>query len=258
MPTADLGKVRLHYEVSGPESGETIVLAHSLGANLHMWDKIVPVLEARFRVVRYDSRGHGGSSVPPGPYSIAELAGDAVELLNYLNLKRVHFCGLSMGGMIAMWLGINEPLRVDRLIFANTGARIGTRESWGERIAGVRKAGLEPLAGAMLGRWFTQRFRQEHPQDMETIRTMIESTSVEGYVACVAGLRDGDLRAEIPAIRARALIITGNEDPATPPVDGQWVHAALPTSVYVELKAAHLSAWERPEEFQRALINFLS
>ncbi len=258
MPTADLGKIRICYEVSGPASAEVIVLAHSLGANLHMWDKIVPALESRFRVLRYDSRGHGSSSVPSGPYSITELAGDAVALLNYLNLDRVHFCGLSLGGMIAMWLGINEPLRIDRLIFANTGARIGTREGWEERIASVRKAGMAPLAAATPGRWFTQRFRHEHPQEMEAIRTMIESTPVEGYVGCVAALRDGDLRPEIPAIRARALIITGNEDPATPPENGRWLHEKLPNSVYVELPAAHLSALERPKEFQRAVIDFLS
>jgi 3-oxoadipate enol-lactonase len=258
MPTADLGKVRLHYEVSGPASDEIIMLAHSLGANLHMWDKIVPALETRFRVVRYDSRGHGSSTVPSGPYSIAELAGDAAALLNHLHLESVNFCGLSLGGMIAMWLGINEPSRVNRLIFANTGARIGTREGWEDRIAGVRKAGMEPLADAMLGRWFTQQFRHGHPQEMESIRAMIESTPVEGYVGCVAALRDGDLRAEIQAIRARALIITGNEDSATPPENGRWVHEALPNSAYLELKAAHLSAWECPEEFQRAVIDFLS
>jgi 3-oxoadipate enol-lactonase len=258
MPIADLGRVSLHYEVSGPASGEVLVLAHSLGANLHMWDKIVPALEVQFRVLRYDSRGHGSSSVPPGLYSISELAGDAVALLNHLNFERVHFCGLSLGGMIAMWLGINEPLRVNRLIFANTGARIGTREGWEERIASVLSAGLEPLADAMLGRWFTQGFRQEHPQEMETIRTMIVNTSVEGYVGCVAALRDGDLRAAIPAIRAHALIITGNEDPATPPEHGRWLHATLPASTYVELEAAHLSAWECPEEFRRAVIDFLN
>lgn len=258
MPTADLGEVRLCYEVSGQASAEVIVLAHSLGANLHMWDKIVPALETRFRVLRYDSRGHGSSSVPSGPYSITELAGDAVALLNFLNFERVHFCGLSLGGMIAMWLGINEPRRINRLIFANTGARIGTREGWEERIASVRKAGIEPLAGATLVRWFTQRFRQEYPQETEMIRAMIESTPLEGYVGCVAALRDGDLRAEIPAIRARALIITGNEDPATPPENGRWLHEKLPNSVCVELKAAHLSALECPEEFQRAVIDFLS
>ncbi len=257
MPTADLGKVHLHYEVNGPSSAEMIVLAHSLGANLHMWDKIVPALETRFRILRYDSRGHGSSSVPPGPYSIADLAGDAVALLNHLNLERVHFCGLSLGGMVAMWLGINEQRRINKLIMANTGARIGTREGWQERVAAVRNAGMEPLAVAMLGRWFTSRFRQEHLQEMDTIRMMIENTSIEGYAGCVAALQDGDLRAGIPEIFARALIITGNEDPATPPADGQWLHAMLPASVYVELKAAHLSAWESPEEFQRAMIEFL-
>jgi 3-oxoadipate enol-lactonase len=258
MPSADLNKVRLHYEVSGPATAEVLVLAHSLGANLHMWDKIVPALERKFRVLRYDSRGHGLSSVPPAPYTLAELAGDVAELLSYLDLERVHLCGLSLGGMVAMWLGIHEPERIGRLILANTGARIGTREGWDERVAGIRESGMQSLANATLGRRFTPRFQDDHPQEMETIRAMIKHTPEEGYIGSCAALRDGDLRAQVGAINARTLIVTGNADPATPPEDGRWLHAALSNSIYIELEAAHLSAWESPEKFQRAVIDFLN
>jgi 3-oxoadipate enol-lactonase len=258
MPTAELGKVRIHYELSGAQSADVIVLSHSLGANLHMWDKIVPALERHFRVLRYDSRGHGESGVPPAPYTLSELGGDLLELLTLLDIETPHLCGLSLGGLVGMWIGINEPDRIKRLILANTAARIGTREMWKERIAGVRKAGMGPLSQTMLERWFTEGFRQLRPGEMETIREMIAATSSEGYVGCCAAIGAADLRGMIETIAARTLVITGSQDPATTPDDGRWLHAALENSVYVELQSSHLSAWERPEEFQRAVIDFLS
>jgi 3-oxoadipate enol-lactonase len=257
MPTADLSRVRLYYELSGVPSADVIVLSNSLGSNLHMWDRIAPGLEKKLRVLRYDSRGHGRSSVPPAPYSITELGNDLVELLNHLQIESVHFCGLSLGGLVGMRIGINEPQRIKHLILANTAARIGTRQLWDERIADIRKSGMEPLATATLGRWFTEEFRRSRNGDLDTIRTMFESTPVEGYIGSCLALRDADLRVEVGAIRARTLVITGTHDPATPPEDGRWLHAAVQDSLYVELASAHLSAWERAGEFQRAVIDFL-
>jgi 3-oxoadipate enol-lactonase len=257
MPFADLSGARLHYELRGAPSSEVLVLAHSLGANLHMWDKIVPALEQHYRVLRYDTRGHGSSSVPASACTITQLAGDVVELLNHLQIERAHFCGLSLGGVVGMSLGIHESQRIGRLILANTAARIGTREGWEERIAAVRASGLQELATAALERWFTAEFHKAAPQEMETIRSMIANTSVQGYIACCEALRDADLRPEVASIQARTLIITGSEDPATPPADGLWLHQAVQGSACVELPTAHLSAWERPEEFQHAVIDFL-
>jgi 3-oxoadipate enol-lactonase len=159
--------------------------------------------------------------------------------------------------MVGMWLGIHEARRVDGLVLANTAARIGTREGWDERIATVRRSGLAQLANATLERWFTAPFRQGSLQEMDTIRTMIASTPPEGYVGCCAALRDGDLRPQVGTIRARTLVIAGGHDPATTPEDGRRLHEAVPNSSYVELETAHLSAWERPEEFQRAVLDFL-
>lgn len=257
MPFADLNGTRLHYSLSGARSSRVIVLAHSLGATCQMWQKIVPALASQFRVLQYDCRGHGSSSVSPAPYTLDELGNDLVALLDHLGIEHAHFCGLSLGGMVGMWLGIHEARRVDGLVLANTAARIGTREGWDERIATVRRSGLAQLANATLERWFTAPFRQGSLQEMDTIRTMIASTPPEGYVGCCAALRDGDLRPQVGTIRARTLVIAGSHDPATTPEDGRRLHEAVPNSSYVELETAHLSAWERPEEFQRAVLDFL-
>jgi 3-oxoadipate enol-lactonase len=257
MPFAELNETRLHYELSGASSAPALVLAHSLGANLHMWDKIVPALERQYRVVRYDTRGHGESAIPSAAFTIAELARDAVQLLDRLQIDQAHFCGLSLGGVVGMKLGIHHADRIARLVLANTAARIGTREGWDERIAEVRSGGLGPIAESAMGRWFTARYIEANPGEIEAIRNMIANTSVDGYLACSAALRDADLRPEVPTIKLRTLIITGSEDPATPPADGRWLEQSIAGSTYLELPSAHLSAWERSEEFQRAVLDFL-
>ena len=258
MPIAENEQVRLHYETSGLSAGEVLVLSNSVGSNLHMWDKVLPRLESAFRVVRYDTRGHGRSSTPPGPYTINRLGYDLLFLLDHLGIGRANVCGLSMGGMVAMWLGIYAPQRLRRLILANTGAHIGTPEIWAQRIATVQNSGMAALAGVMLERWFTPSFRDNHPADMETIRNMVAATDPDGYIACCGAIRDTDLRSDISAIAAPALVITGTHDPATPPSNGCAIHAVIRNSKYVELDASHLSAWERAEEFADAAIAFLA
>ena len=257
MPMVDRGGVLLHYELSGKEHAEVLVLGNSLGSNLHMWDKVAPIFEGTFRVLRLDTRGHGKSGVPPGPYSIRELGGDVLFLLDSLRIDRANVCGLSLGGMVAMWLGIHAPQRVRRLIMANTGARIGTREMWEQRIAAVQGSGLQELAEVTLTRWFTPQYRQEHGDEMELIRRMIVATDPAGYSACCGLLRDTDLRGDIARVSAQCLVIAGRRDPATPPDDGQAIHEALRNSKYVELEASHLSAWEQAAEFGAAVCSFL-
>ena len=258
MPTAENGQVRLHYETSGIASGEVLVFSNSLGSSLQMWDKVLPRFESIYRVVRYDTRGHGGSSVPPGPYTIEQLGHDLLFLLDHLGIGRVNFCGLSLGGMLGMWVGIHAPQRVHRLVLANTGAHILTPEIWDQRIATVQESGMAPLATASLERWFTPSYRSEHPADMETIRNMIAATDPAGYMACCGVLRNTDLRADMGAIAVPVLVITGTHDPATPPSNGRALHAAVLNSKYVELDASHLSAWERADEFADAAVGFLS
>ena len=257
MPAINTASVPVHYELSGAVDGEPLVLTNSLGSRMRMWDQVLPAFEKKFRVLRNDMRGHGQSSAPPGPYSIDLLAGDLLALLDKLGLDRVHLCGLSLGGLVAMWLGIHAPHRMRRIVLANTAARIGTWEGWEQRIAAVRASGMAPLALASLDRWFTPGYREQHPAEMESIQAMIASTNAESYAACCGVLRDVDLSAELRAIAAPCLVITGTHDSATPPADGKALHAALSRSTYVELDASHLSAWERHDEFARAVLSFL-
>jgi len=257
MPIVELDGARIHYEWSGRAGAEVIALVNSLGSDLHIWDKVVPALEQEYRVLRYDVRGHGLSSAAPLPYTLEQLGAELLGLLDETGVECAHLCGTSLGGMLAMGLAIHHPHRVDRLILANTAARIGTREGWEERIAAVRSAGMEPLARAMPGRWFTEKYRQEHPREMEQICRMIEGTSSEGYIGCCEVLRDADLRGDLARIHAPCLVIAGSADPATPPTGCCALHAALRNSEYLELDASHISAWERAPEFAAAISNFL-
>ncbi len=257
MATVENGDVRIHYEWSGCDDGEALVFSNSLGTDLHMWDKVLPLLENRFRVLRYDMRGHGKSSNPPGPYTADQLGGDLLSLLDRLALGRVHLCGLSLGGLVAMWIGIHSPERVDRMILANTAASFGPPERWVERIAMVQSLGMEPIALATLERWFTPVYREQHPEEMQTACRMIAATNAVGYAGCCGALRDADVRREIGAIEAPCLVVVGAHDEATPPSEGQALHSALPNSSLVELDASHLSAWERPGEFAAAVLGFL-
>jgi len=257
MPQIENGEVALFYKASGKVDGEALVLGNSLGSDLHMWDRVLPSFEKEFRVVRFDMRGHGGSGVPSGSYRLEELGRDVLCLLDRLALQSVHFCGLSLGGMVAMWLGIHAPQRVKRLVMANTSARIGTPEQWDERIAEVKRMGMTPLAEKSLSRWFTDSYREGHADEMETMRAMIAKTDPVGYVGCCGALRDADLKEEMAQILAPCLVIAGKHDRATPPSEGLAVHRALPHSTYLELDASHLSAWEQAERFALEVIAFL-
>jgi 3-oxoadipate enol-lactonase len=258
MPVADLGDVRLHYRFDGDETAPVLVLSHSLGANLSMWDKVTPALAGRYRVLRYDMRGHGLSSVPSDACTISDLAGDLLRLLDRLDLGRVHLCGLSLGGVIGMWTAAQAPHRLNRLVLANTAARIGTRESWQSRIAQVRSDGMIPLAPSTMTRWFTPEYREQFPAEIEAARAMVAACPPDGYIAGCTVLRDTDLRPALASISTPSLVIAGAFDPSTPPADGRDLHAAIRGSRYVELPCSHLSAWERPQEFQQAILDFLA
>jgi 3-oxoadipate enol-lactonase len=257
MPTVETRTARIHYEFAGDTNVQVLVLANSLGSSMRMWDKALPVLQQHYRVLRYDMRGHGQSSVPEPPYSMEQLGDDLLFLLDRLEIPCAHICGLSLGGMVAMWMGIYAPDRVRRLIFANTAARIGDRDGWQQRIAAVQSSGMEPLANASLERWFTPDYRLRHPGEMETMRAMIAATPAPGYAGCCAALRDADLRAQVAAIAAPCLVITGTHDLATPPADGRALYASLRQAHYDELDASHISAWEQHQQFAQAVDAFL-
>jgi 3-oxoadipate enol-lactonase len=258
MPFVEIGDFRAHYALSGPAGSPVLVLSNSLGTNFSMWDPQLTEFEKRLRVLRYDTRGHGQSSVTPGPYRIEQLGRDVLHLLDRLNIDRVHFCGLSLGGMTGMWLGVHAPERLLKLVLCNTAARIGTADLWNARIAAVRKGGMKSIAAAVIERWFTSAFRSAAPETVERTERMIEATTPEGYAACCAAVRDMDQRESISSITAPTLVICGAQDPATPPADGQFLAAKIRGARCVELPAAHLSNIEAAVQFSSEVIRFLA
>ena len=215
------GAVEVSYEIAGTDEGPVLVLSNSLGSTGVMWDPQVPRLAERLRVVRYDHRGHGGSPVPPGPYSLDDLGADALALLDRLGLEHVHWCGLSLGGMVGMWVAINAPERIDRLVLCCTSARLGPPEMWADRAATVRAEGVEAIADAGIGRWLTEGFIEREPAKTAAVRAMLAATPDAGYAGCCAAIEHMDLITQLGAIRAPPLVIAGRHDPATPPEHGQ-------------------------------------
>jgi 3-oxoadipate enol-lactonase len=249
---------RLAFSISGPADAPALVLSNSLGTNRSLWDRQVDVLSTRFRVLRYDTRGHGESDAPPGDYTIDRLGQDVLSLMDAAGVPRAHVCGISIGGLTALWLGVHAPDRVDRLVLANTAAKIGSLELWAERIRVVTTEGLDALADATMGRWFTAAFREAEPGTVARFRAALRSTSATGYLGCCAALRDADLRDLAPQVRATCLVVTGAHDPATPPADGAWLARTIPDATLRQLDAAHISNVERAREFNDAVDQFLS
>ena len=222
--------IDVHYEVAGPEGAPVLVLSNSLGSTTAMWDPQAPVLAERLRVVRYDHRGHGGSPVPPGPYELADLGADA----------------LSLGGMVGMWLAINAPERIDRLVLCCTSARLRPPEMWADRAATVRAEGVEAIADAGIGRWLTPGFVAREPEAAAAVRAMLVATPDEGYAGCCAAIEHMDLVPQLGGIRAPTLVIAGAEDPATPPEHGERIAAGVPGARLELVDAAHLATIEQP------------
>ena len=251
--------VRLAYRVDGPDDAPTVVLVNSLGTDLRMWDPQVALLSQSLCVVRYDCRGHGASAVPPGPYTIEQLGLDFLALLDTLQIERAHICGLSLGGLVALWAAAQYPERVIRAVFANTAARIGTEELWNARIDAVRMGGMAAVLDAVVSRFLSEGFRQLHPKTVRQIGEMIEATSPIGYTGACAALRDTDLREMIPAIHTPSLILAGALDESTPPSQARELHTAIVGSELVILQeAAHLSNVEQPEVFSKYVLGFLT
>ena len=249
MATARLTDTRLEYTLDGAPDAPVLVLSHGLGLALGMWDAQVPALAERFRVLRYDTRGHGASSLPIGPSTLDDLGHDVVELLDYLHIERAHFCGLSLGGMTGMWLAIHAPQRVASLVLANTAAHVGTREMWDARIATVNARGMSTVSDAAIERWFTPAFVARSPRTVAALKAMFERTPANGYVSCCAANRNADLRNAVARIRAPTLVITGRHDVATPPAQGEWLARQIAGARCVELPTAHLSNLEKPDAF---------
>ncbi len=258
MPFVEKGDVRLNYRFDGPEKAPVILLSNSLGTNLSMWDPQAAVLCEKFCVLRYDMRGHGLSTVTPGPYTIEQLGRDVIALLDALKIETAYFCGLSMSGMIGMWLGANAANRMKGLVLCNTAAKIGNAETWNARIKDVKERGMAAIATTVVLRWFSEDFIKKSPEVVEVTRQMLLQAPPEGYAACCAAVRDADFRQELPRVTARTLVIAGAQDPVIPPAEARLVADGIPGASYLELQAAHLSNIEAAPQFTEALLKFLN
>jgi 3-oxoadipate enol-lactonase len=251
------GPVDVHHIVVGPSDAPTLVLSNSLGTTLAMWDPQVPAFAERFRLVRYDTRGHGRSPVPTPPYDIADLGADLLALLDRLEIERVSVCGLSLGGMTALWVAANAPDRVDRLVLCSTSARLGPPEAWAERAAAVRAGGMTAVADSVVRRWFTEAFAAREPEVVEGFRAMLRSQPADGYAAACGVVERMDLVPSLGAIRAPTLIIAGDDDPATPPEHARRIADGVAGARVVTVGASHLLNVEVEEQVTRAALDHL-
>jgi 3-oxoadipate enol-lactonase len=250
--------VKLAYLIDGPGAKPTLVLASSLGTTWELWDPQLPVLAHDFQVVRFDHPGHGRSPSPDPAVTVESIADDVLDLLDALQLERVSFCGLSLGGMVGMALALRAPERLDRLVLCCTAAYLGPPEGWHERSRIVRTKGTFAIADAVLERWFTERYRDECSETVARFREMLEGISAEGYAACCEAIADWDARAEVSAIRTPTLVLSGEDDVATPPEDGAFLAASIPDAELTVLpECAHLANVEQPALFTRALLAHL-
>jgi 3-oxoadipate enol-lactonase len=250
--------VEAHHLQEGPEEAPVLVLSNSLGTTLEMWDEQAPALSERFRLLRYDHRGHGGSPVPPGPYKIEDLGRDVIALLDRLEVERFSFCGLSLGGMVGMWLASEAPERVERLVVCCTSARFAP-DTFDSRARTVRANGVGAIADTVVERWFTPAFREGRPQVVEWARRMLLETPAEGYAGCCEAVRDADLRGRLRTISAPTLVIAGADDPAAPPEEAELIRdSILGASLDVIPNSAHLANIEQPEAITEAILDHLS
>lgn len=256
MKIFDAGGARLHYRVDGPDDGAPVVFANSLGTDMRLWDPIIPLLPKGLRLIRFDKRGHGLSSCPPGPYSMGTLVSDTEKLLDFLNVRNCLFVGLSIGGMIAQGLAVKRLDQIRAIVLSNTGAKIGTKEMWSERIDIVRNDGIEAVADNVMQRWFADQFRAS--PELELWRNMLVRQPSEGYAGCSAAISGTDFYTTTASLRLPALGIAGTEDGSTPPDMVHELMKLIPGSkVSLIRKAGHLPCVEQPKEYARILTDFL-
>ncbi|MCG5214548.1 3-oxoadipate enol-lactonase [Streptosporangium sp. KLBMP 9127] len=247
-----------HHEILGDPGAPALVLASSLGTTSSMWDPQADLAD-RFRVIRYDHRGHGRSAVPAGPYTLADLGGDVLDLLDRLGVERAHFAGLSLGGMVGMWLASHAADRIDRLALLCTSARLGPAQMWTDRADAVLRDGTASLADAAVTRWFTPGFRERRPDVAGSYRTMVAETSDAGYAACCLAIRDMDLTDDLAGISAPTIVIAGEDDPATPAdPHGRAIAAGVSGARLVMVPGAHLASVEQPDLVSGLLLDHLT
>lgn len=248
---------RISFAWDGSEHAPVLVMSNSLGTDLHMWDSQIVDFTKYFRVLRYDTRGHGQSDAPGGAYSMDRLGRDVVELLDALDVRTARFCGLSLGGMVGQWLAVHAPERIEQLVLANTSAYMGPPSNWQARIEGVLANGVAPLAEASLARWFTPEFLEQEPTAVTHVRNMLLANNPIGYSGCCAAIRDMDQRPTSHLNTLPTLVIAGRFDMATSVADGAWLSESAADGQLRVLEAAHLSNVESPQSFANEIISFL-
>jgi len=248
--------VTLAHRLEGAEGAPVLVLPSSLGTTRELWEPQVEDFAREFRVLRYEHRGHGASPAPPGPYSMADLGADAIELLDDLGIERAAWCGLSLGGMVGMWLGVNAPERLSGLVLACTSARIAVPDAYRERASLVRAQGIEPIADAVVARWFTSETFLERPELPARFRAILVAQPPEGYAGCCEALADWDFRAELASFAVPTLVLAASEDEAMPADETDLLAERIPGARHVVLDGtAHLPNLERPEAFAEAVLS---
>ncbi|RZF55998.1 3-oxoadipate enol-lactonase [Acinetobacter halotolerans] len=257
MPTFQSADVNIHYQTFGDANAPALVFSNSLGTNFGMWQQQFNFFKDRFFVICYDTRGHGSSSAPTGPYTLQQLGEDVIALLDHLKIEKASFCGISMGGLTGQWLAIHYPSRFSHVIIANTAAKIGQQQAWQDRAKLVREQGLESIAATAASRWFTDPFIQSHPSVVSHLCNDLSAGSALGYANCCEALAKADVRDELKQITIPVLIMAGTHDPVTTIADGQFMQQQIPNSTLVEIDASHISNVEAADAFNQRVEQFI-
>lgn len=258
MPTFTSNDAQINYQTFGDAAKPALVFSNSLGTNFKMWQPQIDFFQQDFFVICYDTRGHGASSAPQGPYSIDQLGQDVVNLLDHLNIEKAAFCGISMGGLTGQWLAINRPERFNQVVVCNTAAKIGQEQAWNDRAALVREQGLQPIASTAASRWFTEPFIQSNTAVVESLSNDLGAGSPEGYASCCEVLAKADLREKLKTITVPTLVVAGLQDPVTTIADGEYMVEHIPNSQLFKIDASHISNIEQPRVFNYILNKFLN
>ena len=258
MPTFTSNDAQINYQTFGDAAKPALVFSNSLGTNFKMWQPQIDFFQQDFFVICYDTRGHGASSAPQGPYSIDQLGQDVVNLLDHLNIEKAAFCGISMGGLTGQWLAINRPERFNQVVVCNTAAKIGQEQAWNDRAALVREQGLQPIASTAASRWFTEPFIQSNTAVVESLSNDLGAGSPEGYASCCEALAKADLREQLKNITVPTLVVAGLQDPVTTIADGEYMVEHIPNSQLFKIDASHISNIEQPRVFNYILNKFLN
>lgn len=250
--------IRIHFLDEGPKDAAVLIFSNSIATELTLWDDVVRRLTPDFRVIRYDARGQGKSDAPTGPYTIAQMTDDVIALMDYLELTNASFCGLSLGGMVGMWLASQHPERIEKLVLCNTAVSVPPPEGWDARANVAKEGGMAAILPAVESRWLSSDFLQNSPSQVERLKEMVLQSPVEGYVGGCAAIRDMDQSQSVSAVQCPVLLVAGRHDPATPPEQLQRIQQLLVSSAeYVELDCGHMTNVEKPQELAQEISKFM-